>query len=57
MTAQTEGPAAIADFLSDADAALARLDAALGRIDDGDLRRAHRDGGWTVEQAISRINM
>lgn len=57
MTAQTEVPATIANSLTDADAALARLDAALARIGDGDLHRAHRDGGWTVAQAISHINM
>jgi hypothetical protein len=52
VTAQTEVPVAIADSLTDADAALARLDAALARIGDGDLHRAHRDGGWTVAQCV-----
>jgi hypothetical protein len=42
---------------ADADAALARLQEAIGRIEDGDLHRAHRDGGWTVAQVISHINL
>ncbi|MBD8870688.1 DinB family protein [Nocardioides donggukensis] len=50
-------PEAIAQALQDADAALARLDDALGRLSDGDLHRAHRDGGWTVAQVVSHINM
>ena len=49
--------ASIFQALADADAALERLDSALGRITDGDLHRAHRDGGWTVAQVVSHINM
>lgn len=49
--------ASISQALADADAALERLDSALGRITDGDLHRAHRDGGWTVAQVVSHINM
>lgn len=50
-------PEAISAALADADTALARLDDALGRIGDGDLHRAHFDGGWTVAQVVSHINM
>ncbi len=50
-------PEAIEQALGAADAALARLDEALGRLGDGDLHRAHRDGGWTVAQVVSHINM
>lgn len=48
---------AISQALADADGALERLDAALGQLTDGDLHRAHRDGGWTVAQVVSHINM
>jgi hypothetical protein len=50
-------PAAIEQALAEADASLDRLDRALGQLADGDLHRAHRDGGWTVAQVISHINM
>lgn len=50
-------PAAIDAALDQADTALARLDDALSRLTDGDLHRAHRDGGWTVAQVVSHINM
>lgn len=50
-------PEPILAALRDADAALERLDGALGRLSDGDLHRAHRDGGWTVAQVVSHINM
>ena len=40
-----------------ADAAMARLQDALRRLDDGDLHRAHRGGGWTVAQVISHMNV
>ena len=39
----------------EADEALARLDDALAELGDGDLHRAHSDGGWTVAQVISHI--
>ncbi len=52
-----ELPAPITQALADADAALAALDAALAQLGDGDLHRAHRDGGWTVAQVVSHINM
>jgi uncharacterized damage-inducible protein DinB len=48
-------PASLADSLGQADAALARLDDALAQLGDGDLHRAHSDGGWTVAQVISHI--
>lgn len=54
---RTDVPAAITQALEDADAALGRLDAALEKLSDGDLHRAHRDGGWTVAQVVSHINM
>lgn len=41
----------------DADAAIARLQETVATISDGDLHRAHRDGGWTVAQVISHINL
>ncbi len=53
----TSADPAITEALAAADAALTRLDAALGRLTDGDLHRAHRDGGWTVAQVVSHINM
>ena len=49
--------AMFADAAADADAALARLQDIVGRIGDGDLHRAHRDGGWSVAQVISHINV
>ena len=36
---------------------MGRLQEALRRLDDGDLHRAHRDGGWTVAQVISHMNV
>ncbi|MBZ5735600.1 DinB family protein [Nocardioides sp. TRM66260-LWL] len=50
-------PEAIATALTEADAALERLDAALATLGDGDLHRAHRDGGWTIAQVVSHISM
>lgn len=50
-------PEALSTALTEADAALERLDAALAQLGDGDLHRAHRDGGWTVAQVISHINV
>ena len=49
--------ASLSQALADADGALERLDSALGQLTDGDLHRAHRDGGWTVAQVVSHINM
>ena len=40
-----------------ADAALTRLQDIVRRISDGDLHRAHRDGGWSVAQVISHVNV
>ncbi len=56
MTEQ-QPPEAISQALKEADLALDRLDGALGQLGDGDLHRAHRDGGWTVAQVVSHINM
>jgi hypothetical protein len=50
-------PASIMNALAQADDALGRLDDALARLGDGDLHRAHFNGGWTVAQVISHINM
>ena len=55
MTQQT--PEAVNQALKEADHALERLDTALAQLTDGDLHRAHRDGGWTVAQVVSHINM
>jgi uncharacterized damage-inducible protein DinB len=53
----TTDTAALANAAADTDAALARLQDIAGRIGDGDLHRAHRDGGWSVAQVISHINV
>jgi len=53
----TDTVAMFADAAAGADAALARLQDIVGRIGDGDLHRAHRDGGWSVAQVISHINV
>ena len=53
----TDTVAIFADAAADADAALARLQDIVGRIGDGDLHRAHRDGGWSVAQVILHINV
>jgi uncharacterized damage-inducible protein DinB len=42
---------------TEVDAALARLIEIVGRLSDGDLHRSHRNGGWTVAQVISHINV
>lgn len=56
---QTETPAAPAatDPAAQLDAALGRLIDIVGQLSDGDLHRAHFDGGWTVAQVISHINV
>ena len=43
--------------VADGDAALARLQAAVEQLGDGDLARAHFGGGWSVGQVISHINL
>ena len=43
--------------VAELDTALARLIDVVGRLSDGDLHRAHSDGGWTVAQVISHINV
>ena len=47
----------LADAAATADASLARLEAVLGRIADGDLHLAHRNGGWTPAQLVSHISL
>ena len=53
----TQTPATTADAAKDVDEALGRLQSIVERLTDGDLHRAHRDGGWTVAQVISHINV
>ena len=48
---------ALADAAATADRSLARLEAVLGRIGDGDLHLAHRNGGWTPAQLVSHISL
>ena len=55
--ADTVAPASLTDALAAADDALGRLDVALSRLGDGDLHRAHFNGGWTVAQVVSHINV
>jgi uncharacterized damage-inducible protein DinB len=50
-------PVAIATALTEADDRFEELDRALAALSDGDLHRAHRDGGWTVAQVVSHISM
>lgn len=53
----TDTGVALSAAAADVDAALSRLQDILGRIGDGDLHLAHRDGGWSVAQVISHINV
>lgn len=55
MTADTA--VTLSAATADVDAALSRLQDIVRRIGDGDLHRAHRDGGWSVAQVISHINV
>lgn len=57
MTDTSATPSSLRQALADADAALGRLDDALAQLRDGDLHRAHFDGGWTVAQVVSHINV
>jgi uncharacterized damage-inducible protein DinB len=50
----TQSPVSPAQAVDDA---LARLQGILERLQDGDLHRATRDGGWTVAQVVSHINV
>jgi hypothetical protein len=54
MSARTEAPARA---VTEADAALARLQGILAAAGDGDLHLAHRDGGWSVAGVASHINV
>ena len=47
----------ITDALATTDEAIARLDQTLAGLTDGDLHLAHHDGGWTVAQLVSHVNM
>ena len=53
----TQSPVTPTEAAKDVDAALARLQGIVERLEDGDLHRAHRDGGWTVAQVVSHINV
>jgi uncharacterized damage-inducible protein DinB len=53
----TQSPVTPAEAAKDVDAALGRLQGIVEQLTDGDLHRAHRDGGWTVAQVISHINV
>ena len=50
----TQGPTSPGAEL---DAAIGRLIEIVGGLSDGDLHRAHFDGGWTVAQVVSHINV
>jgi uncharacterized damage-inducible protein DinB len=56
MTTET-GTTALTETAATADQALERLEAVLGRLEDGDLHLAHRDGGWTAAQLVSHISL
>jgi hypothetical protein len=56
MTTGTSSTA-LADAAATADRSLARLEAVLGRIGDGDMHLAHRNGGWTPAQLVSHISL
>jgi len=53
----TTVPDAVAQAATSVDEALGHLHDVLGRIGDGDLHRAHRDGGWSVAGVISHVNV
>lgn len=57
MIQPSDAPPAISAALAEAEEALGRLDDVLAQLGDGDLHRAHRDGGWTVAQVVSHINL
>lgn len=54
MSTPTQTPA---DAAREVDAALARLEQTVAGLDDGQLHLAHFDGGWTVAQCVSHINV
>jgi hypothetical protein len=45
------------DAAAEVDAALGRLSDTLAGLRDGDLHRAHSDGGWSVAGVISHMNV
>ncbi|MGE3284488.1 MAG: DinB family protein [Pseudonocardia sp.] len=57
MTAAKSAPDAARAAGAEADVRMARLQQALRGLDEGDLHRAHRAGGWTVAQVISHMNV
>jgi uncharacterized damage-inducible protein DinB len=57
MAAPTETAQAVTKALAEAEDALARLQGVLAVLGDGDLHRAHRDGGWSVAGVVSHINL
>jgi hypothetical protein len=53
----TESAVTPAQAAREVDVALGRLQSVVERLSDGDLHLAGRDGGWTVAQCISHINV
>ena len=53
----TNVPEAITTAAAELDDAMGHLIDVVGRLSDGDLHRAHFDGGWTVAQVVSHINV
>jgi uncharacterized damage-inducible protein DinB len=56
MTTSTARDTA-AGATTEVDEALSRLQDIIRQLGDGDLHRAHRDGGWTVAGVVSHINV
>jgi hypothetical protein len=52
-----DSPSVSEKAVADADEALGRLVGIVEKLNDGDLHRAHRDGGFTVSEVISHINV
>lgn len=48
---------AVRSAAEEADLVLGRLQQTLRGLGDGDLHRAHRDGGWSVAGVVSHINV
>lgn len=58
MSTTTDDPTDVGrQAAADTDEALGRLVGIVEKLSDGDLHRAHRDGGFTVSEVISHINV
>lgn len=57
MSTDTDISEATTQAAADVDAALGRLVGIVEKLADGDLHRAHRDGGWSVAEVISHVNV